>query len=323
MTSSLASLLPLFDRLRAADANFALATVIATEGPTYSKTGELMIIAPDGEYAGLLSGGCLEGDLAQHAAEVLRSGVPQQLRYDGRSPDDALFGLGSGCEGAINILLQRTGPAENWEPLTQLAAGWRRGTATDYALVVRSADPQLRVGSVIFGGHAHRADAGVQFLQLHQRAPLRLLLLGAGPDATPVANLAVTLGWQVEVRDHRPSYVRSEKFPGAKALCLRPEEWDPTADGGYDAAVVMSHHLLTDLAWLRGLATSTTPYIGLLGPASRRDRLLRELGTAAASLRARLHAPVGLDIGADSPQTIAVAIVAQIQSLQARSRRTV
>jgi xanthine dehydrogenase accessory factor len=116
--------------------------------------------------------------------------------------------------------------------------------------------------------------------------------------------------------------VRADRFPGAQVLCLRPEEWDPTSSGAFDAAVIMSHHLLTDLAWLRALAATATPYIGLLGPTSRRDRLLRELGTAAAALLTRLHAPVGLDIGADSPQTIAIAIVAQIQSLCARSGRT-
>src|ERR1044071_9649317 len=116
---SLHRLLPLFDRARASDEPLVLATVIRTGGSTYAKPGAQMLIAADGEYAGLLSGGCLEGDLREHARDVARTGAARIVSYDLRSTTDQLFGLGAGCEGAMDILLTRCGPAvEGWQPLT-------------------------------------------------------------------------------------------------------------------------------------------------------------------------------------------------------------
>jgi xanthine/CO dehydrogenase XdhC/CoxF family maturation factor len=169
------------------------------------------------------------------------------------------------------------------------------------------------------GGHDQRNSATIYpprppMLYTELRPLPRLLVLGAGQDAVPVVNLADTLGWRVTLVDHRPAYLDRPGFAGAETRVCAPA--DELADRvplpTFAAAIVMSHHLATDRRHLVTLAGSRVPYIGLLGPPGRRDRLLRELGTAAEGLAARLHGPAGLDIGADSPESIALAILAQI-----------
>jgi len=146
--------------------------------------------------------------------------------------------------------------------------------------------------------------------------PARILLLGAGPDALPVVDLAVRLGWKVTLVDHRAAYAVPAHFPGAERVVLtRPETLSSAVDlTRFVAAVVMSHHLPSDLAYLRVLAAGAIPYVGLLGPAVRRERLLADLGADAGGLEGRLHAPVGLPLGGRSPESIALAIIAQLHA---------
>jgi xanthine dehydrogenase accessory factor len=144
---SLHRLLPLFDRARASDRPLVLATVIRTGGSTYAKPGAQMLIADDGEYAGLLSGGCLEGDLREHAREVVASGAARIVSYDMRSSHDALFGLGAGCEGAMDVLLTRHGPhSEGWQPLTLMQSAYVCGREARIAFVVDSQRPDIPLG---------------------------------------------------------------------------------------------------------------------------------------------------------------------------------
>jgi xanthine/CO dehydrogenase XdhC/CoxF family maturation factor len=365
MSLSLRRLLPLIEREREAGRAMVLATVVHTAGPTYTKAGTLMVIAASGEYAGLLSGGCLEGDLAEHGRAVLSDGSAKLVRYDMRGPDDLLFGLGSGCEGAMDILLQRLDASNGWQPMTRLAAAWQARRGENLLLVVHSQSSALPPGSGVFlsdlepfgvtvpsravcigeslpeaGGtwadlldqakhlrrtassrFMSRALPGTDLLALIQPAPTRILLLGAGPDAQPVAELAVFLGWSVLVVDHREHYAQRARFPDCEAVLNGgPAELanllqSAAVSGEYfSAAIVMSHHLSTDCNYLRVLAASDIPYIGLLGPAARRERLLSELAGAAERLRPRLRAPIGLDLGATTPESIALAVVAEIHA---------
>jgi xanthine/CO dehydrogenase XdhC/CoxF family maturation factor len=146
--------------------------------------------------------------------------------------------------------------------------------------------------------------------------PPRILLLGAGPDTIPVVDFAARLNWKVTLVDHRSAYAVAAHFPAAERVVLaRPEELGASLDlGRFSAAVVMSHHLPSDLTYLRALAVSSIPYVGLLGPAMRRDRLVADLGADAQALRPRLHAPVGLPLGGRSPESVALSIVAQLHA---------
>ena len=341
-------MLPMYERARAERTPLVLATVVATRGSTYRKAGAQMLIGPGGRYEGILSGGCLEGDLAAHAASVLETGTPRMVRYDNGGDDDLLWGLGAGCEGGMDVWLVRLDPAANWEPLATLSRHFEQRVHARYAFVLESAAPNLPVGSTLWvtggatrlhqlpeqlaaflaapaGTDAVSPTAGiVEFDSPRVRlfvgsagVPRELLLIGGGPDALPVVEFGATLGWRVTVADHRPAYADAARFPRAsRVLLTTPLQLDQHLDlAQFDAAVVMSHHIATDLAALGTLATTQIPYVGLLGPASRRKRLLADLGTAtAAKFGARLHAPVGLELGGRDPASIALAITAEIQA---------
>src|SRR6185503_695797 len=342
--SSLGPLLPLFERERAAGRPLVLGVVVETAGSTYRKPGALMLIASDGNYAGLLSGGCLEGDLSAHAASVRESGTPRIVSYDLRGPDDLLWGLGVGCESAMKILLMRAAASNGWQPLTHLADALATHSPTAVGLVAEGTSGGLVPGTVVVGsvdgvGSGSSAPATIQAAladAAHTRTvgwlalgdtlpkvfalplalPPRVLLLGAGPDTLPVVDLASRMGWKVTLVDHRAAYAQRAHFPLAEQVVhVHADEVASRVNlSGYTAAVVMSHHLPSDLAYLRVLAACSIPYVGLLGPAIRREKLLSDLGEFATQLRPRLRAPVGLALGGRAPESIALAIVAEIHA---------
>jgi xanthine dehydrogenase accessory factor len=329
----------LLDGRAAAPHGTVLATVVATAGSTYRKAGARMSIAPDGRLVGLLSGGCLEQDLREHAATVRNERRARIVEYDMRGDDDLLYGLGAGCEGAMRILLE---PADAGTPaaaaLAHAANASRDGRSTALAIVhdgpasdlgtrgwpgAPRVDPvlaaalddvlALRTSRGLRWGEPTPTEAWVQYVA---PAP-RLLICGAGPDAEPVARHARALGWPVTVVDHRPAYLDAPaRFAGAEVARVDPARLADAVDlDRITAAVVMSHHLPSDAGYLRSLAAVASPgYVGLLGPRPRRERLLAELGPAAAGLAARLRGPVGLDVGAATPEGIALAIVAELHA---------
>jgi xanthine/CO dehydrogenase XdhC/CoxF family maturation factor len=346
MDSSLTSLLAFFAARRAAAQPLVLATVVATSGSTYRKAGARMLIDKDGTACGLLSGGCLEADLLERARAVIAGGEVQLVEYDPRTSDDPIWGLGLGCEGAMSILLQRVSGADDFRPLNRIVELALLRRPSRFATVVRSASPIWPAGTCLFAedpvteplGRAIRerlvgagsvsapglvevsAGDGVASVYLGQiEAPTHLLVLGGGPDAVPVVRAASDLGWRVSVYDHRPAYATTQHFPTAIQVIAAPTaELAARVDLSlYDAAVVMSHHLPSDLDYLRQLAGTQVRYVGLLGPRERRRRLFEELGALAAGLVERIHGPVGLDIGARTPEAIALAIVAEIHAVLA------
>jgi xanthine dehydrogenase accessory factor len=326
-------MLEFLDREMEAGHRLVAAFVIATEGSTYRKPGALMMLSSSGARCGLLSGGCLEGDLHEHAQRLL-AGDDRILErhYDGRGSDDPVWGLGLGCEGAMRILLWRL---ETGSSLTLLRGWLSAAIRREPALLeidLANGDGALSLGSALRGDADSSSPSSVlpsdratlrdgSFAVAAARVPA-LLLCGAGPDAEPVVRMASQVGWQVAVVDHRPAYVDAARFQDA----VRVATVDAAVPGalvaldGFDAAVVMSHNLVADGRYLAALAVSSIPYVGLLGPAARRERLYAELGPLAEALRPRLRAPVGLDLGGASPEAIALSIVAELQaSLHGRS----
>ena len=333
-----------FQRYRKAAEPLVLATIAETLGSTYRKAGAQMLIARDGSSAGLLSGGCLESDLMERALQVLESGRAVAVEYDTRSSDDILWGIGLGCEGAMRIVLSRLDATNDYQPFAHVEQSRHDNLATRFALIVDSRNASLPLGTALFGTDP-RLPASVREALLAQAPPLRvqgntaltleandakflivsvalpiqLLLLGAGPDAMPVAEMAGMLDWHVSIIDHRPAYATVSRFPSAKRVLAQPlSQFGAIVTSlHFDAAVVMSHHLTSDAGYLAALARTDIPYIGLLGPAPRRARLMADIGAAAALLADRLHGPIGLDIGANSSETIALAIVSEIQAVLA------
>jgi xanthine/CO dehydrogenase XdhC/CoxF family maturation factor len=335
--SLLGPLLPLFERELAAGRTVALGLLVDTAGSTYRKSGALMLIASNGDSAGLLSGGCLEGDLGEYARSVIDTGKPRLVTYDMRGGDDLIWGLGLGCEGAMHILLIPVGPHGDWQPLAHLARCLAGHEATAVGVVVESERADSPVGTVILEGTTAHPGVEATLLEASRSGragwfeavlprwrvfalplslPPKLLLLGAGPDAAPVVDFAARLNWKVTLVDHRPAYADASHFTAAERVVhARPEELLSAVNpSNFSAAVVMSHHLPSDLKYLRALAATSVPYIGLLGPAVRRERLLADLESDADKIRSRLHAPVGLAIGGRSPESIALAIIAEIHA---------
>jgi xanthine/CO dehydrogenase XdhC/CoxF family maturation factor len=260
-----------FDQRCARMEPLALVTVVETQGSTYSKAGDQMLIDAHGVGCGMLSGGCLESDLVVRAQVVLESGDDQSVTYDLASGDDDIWGLGIGCDGSMTIGLTRI-TAEN-----------------DYA-------------------------------PFELPSPIRLLVLGAGLDAIPLTRLADEIGWSCTIADHRPAYVDHAGFPGeCEKHCVEATQLAATVDlNTFDCAVVMSHQLASDREYLRQLAEVNISYVGLLGPAARKERLLSELGEHGKQLHGHLHGPAGLNLGGRGPEAIALSIVAQIQQALAQ-----
>lgn len=299
-----------FEKERRAENPLVAAFVIATQGSTYRKPGATMLFSVAGERCGLLSGGCLEGDLQDHALDLLRGKTRTFVKtYDSRGSDDPIWGLGLGCEGLMQVLLLRVDASCGYEPLASLFEAARSRKPAACAINIDTGE----VTSVLA---SKTSLIGEIFTITAERVP-SLLICGAGPDAEPVASLASMLGWSVTVVDHRPAYVDAKRFV-RKVRLLQVDAGDlhqHVTLEDFDAAVVMSHHLVADGQYLGVLANSSVPYVGLLGPAARRERLFAELGETATALRPRLRAPVGLDLGGRTPEAIALSIVAEIQAV--------
>ncbi len=286
---------------RAAEADF-LATVVETSGSVYRRPGARMLIARGRPLHGLVSGGCLESDLAERAL----SG-PQLVTYDNASGAEELWGAGVGCNGVISLWL---------EPLTpRLLTFWRECLAARRpgrtALLYRAATSAFQPGQRWYDdeipvawqrGHYQTSDWSVWVEQL--QPPPQLVVCGAGPDAVPVVQGALTLGWDVRLVDHRPAFLDNEQFAGAERA-----RHDLQVRQG-ESVVVMSHNLEKDRAYLDLALASEAGYIGMLGPRERTRRLLNGRPDE------RVHGPVGLDIGSQTPQEIALAILAEIMAVQ-------
>jgi xanthine/CO dehydrogenase XdhC/CoxF family maturation factor len=336
-----------FDGWRAKGEPLVLATVFETLGSTYSKAGHRILLAANGDYRGLVSGGCLEGDLAERARNVVASDRATAVTYDLRDAADELWGLGVGCNGLLRVFLQPLLAERSYQPFRAIAECLIGTEPAAVATVIESSDASLPAGAtavvratthegfgfagavpaaliagangVLEGGARFVTESGVSILYAPLRPIPKLLVLGAGLDAVPLVGMALELGWLVTVADHRPAYLARSGFERAdRTVLVEPDELASSLPlSEFDAVVVMTHHLPTDrkyLAQLAELAELDNRYVGVLGPRARRERLVADLGAAAEPLRARLKGPVGLDIGADSPESIALSILAELQS---------
>lgn len=332
-----------------------LATVVRVVGSSYGGVGTRMVVRVDGTTVGLVSGGCLESDLCAHAIEVHATGRARVVTYDTRADDDAVWGLGLGCNGLIDVLLQPLSP----ERATASAELLATALSADEPLVIATVthagpsngDPAVGTqalfatdgirsvgdwgdGDVLSTARAHVGDAlatgrrgfvhqlgSTQFAFEVVTPAVRLVICGSGPDAVPLCRLARGLGWDVSLIDHRPiTEPHAARFPGARVI----ECTEAGALAGAvtlsprTAAVVMSHHFARDTDYVSALLTAGVAYVGVLGPRARTERVLAELAARSEDVPSggdALFGPVGLDLGGDGPEAIALAIVAEVSSV--------
>ncbi|MDA8194090.1 MAG: XdhC family protein [Thermaerobacter sp.] len=301
----------------------ALLTLIHVRGSAYRRPGAKMMMADDGTMSGTLSGGCLEGDLYAYAEEDMKTGRASLHHYD--LTEDAMWGLGIGCKGTIVIWIEPVDPREPfWNALAEaLAADQPVALGADLPLgnrflvwpdgrslsreeqPVHVDDTIWRQGSATIWEDGRMLDV--------MSPPARLVLAGAGHDAEPVARLALQAGFDVTVLDPRPHFNNPTRFPGVRHAVQSAQDTDPeSVAGAY--WVIMNHHQRRDEEALLLAARSRPLYLGVLGPLSRTEEMLAE--TAVEQARLPFYAPVGLNLGAETVDEVAISIVSELLSVR-------
>ncbi len=328
----------------------ALATIVKVRGSSYRSPGARMLITDDGKWVGSISGGCLEGDALRKARQVMANLQPMTVTYDTREESNQNLGIGLGCNGVIDVLIepidlsQANNPINIFdsfvntsEPLTMAtifnassgvgekiilyATGESNNFFTRKELSSRVTEDLKQLfkskKSEVKSFQAEGDDVEV-FMELIQPG-ISLIIFGGGFDARPVSSLAKSLGWDVRVTDECVAHIAPLFFPTADKLSLCQREF---IDRDFDitpftACVLMSHNYEYDRDVLKKLIKTDTPYIGILGPRKRFDKMQEEFQAQEIVLSEedihRIHSPIGLDIGAETPDEIAVAIVSEIQ----------
>ena len=335
-------ILEVIREVRAAGGRSAIATVVRVRGSAYRREGARIIVREDGTHECLLSGGCLEPAVAAAAAKVIATGEPVIASYD--LEEDSLLGLGIGCSGAVDIrierveddpvtrawlqVLERAEPAVLVTPLSGVPGrmlvrgnGEVVGELSDLDLTTRAiARAQARAASPHPASGSEQVGVAELFFELTE-APPRLVIFGAGPDAGPLASLASEVGFAVTVVDARDAFLTAERFPRATLVSAHFSQFPELVTlEASSFVVVMNHHLERDQGSLRFALMSDAHYVGVLGPRSRYEKLLSGLrregyGPSEASL-SRVWNPIGLSLGAESPEEIAVSIVGELLAIR-------
>lgn len=375
----LVEILDAIERYAAAGEPMALATIVGVRGSTYRRQGARLLLTRSQQMVGNISGGCLESDVMVVADEVMTSGKARLVTYDLTADDDVVWGLGLGCNGAVDIFVEPVDPSAEIFALYRQAIAEERSLAVvtvlgggapagpgPFAQPRRDASPgadqsewpgagrRLAVwvdgtrigtlGGATMDDRAARAGTAaiqegvsrilvlpapggdVQTFVEVLRPPIRLVVCGAGHDAVPVVQLAAQMGWRVVVVDSRERFLTRERFPGArqfiKAEPKHAPDRVPIDDRTY--VVVMTHNYLHDRDLLRGLLGTGAGYLGILGPRIRTEKILDELRRDGVMMsdrdRGRIFGPLGLDIGGETPEEIALAVVGEIQTVESGRR---
>ncbi len=318
-----------------------LATVVDLKGSGYRLPGARMLIRANGDATGTVSGGCLEADVLERAKRVLQTGTAEVFTYDTTTNEDSVFSLNMGCRGVLRVLMEAID--EGSEVIRYIRSVYEKRIAVCGAVVISSELASLPIGKRIACDDAvpeiptvaddlrtfsdSRSNyetitykVGDSFIELafeRISPPIQLHILGAGADAVPLAETAHLLGWEVNVCDHRPAFLTEARFPNCGALVPLDSDVAPEWDvDGLAAFILMNHNYDRDKAMLPGALRSNAFYVGALGPKKRTQQMLDELGDPFSKEElSRLRAPAGLDIGGDTPEAIAISIIAEIQSV--------
>jgi xanthine dehydrogenase accessory factor len=346
----LRTILTEFDKIDFSKRKAAMATVVKVAGSSYRSPGARMLITDDGRWVGSISGGCLEGDALRKARLVMESGKALTVTYDTREESNQKLGIGLGCNGVIDVLIEAVTPtiSDNIAMLKSIVANNR---TVALATVIR---PEANAGKKMLieenqkelnhledevlsqrirsdlraafetqrseaKMYSHQDDWTEVFIEVIQPS-ISLLIFGAGFDARPVSQIANSLGWEVTVTDECVAHIAPLYFPTADKLSLCNRSFidrDFKIDA-YTACILMSHNYEYDRDVLRKVIKTNTGYIGILGPRKRFDKMLAEFKNEGFNLAngelERIHSPIGLDIGAETPDEIAISIIAEIQS---------
>ncbi|MBW8687007.1 XdhC family protein [Chitinophaga rhizophila] len=332
----------------------ALATVVHVEGSSYRRPGARMLVTEDGVMTGAISGGCLEGDALRRALLAIIQQQNKLVTYDTTDDDDARIGVQLGCNGIVHILFEPIDPESPHHPILLLEqvlekredavlvtlfrlnqAAQQPGTCLRYSggtFAGSLEEGELKTAIVndaleVFGRKQGMVKQyGDEKPALHGfveilKPPVSLIIAGAGNDAIPLVQIAGIQGWHTTVVDGRALYATPARFPEARKVIVSKakEVLDKVSIDERTVFVLMTHNYNYDLALLELLLQKEVPYIGTLGPRSKLERMLDELTAKGVHIsdedRARIHGPVGLDIGAETAEEIALSVTAEIKSV--------
>ena len=338
-------------RVSAEGRRAALATVVRVEGSAYRRPGARMLVADDGETTGVLSGGCLEQDVSKRALEVIKLREARLITYDTSSDEDIVWGLGIGCSGIVQIVIEpladyddkiiafleqctvSEGPGVlatviESEQKSGIAIGTRTFLSPVEQSIVGVISPELflDVSAAASSGRSINrryrvGDDAIEFFINVIEPIVPLVIFGAGDDVLPVVELARNLGWRTTVVDTRARRSSLKRFEAADKVLLTPPENVSSEVRITDRTVVlvMTHNYLHDLELLTWLLNTPLRYLGCLGPRARAERLVSEITGGNVELAAtyfgQLHAPAGLDIGAETSREIALSIISEIRAV--------
>ena len=316
-----------------------LATVVDVKGSSYRLPGAKMLILENGDTFGTVSGGCLEADVLERAKRVLKTGNPQIFVYDTTDEQDSVFSLNMGCRGIVRILLESVRHNDFLDFLQNCYAKNIYGIA---ATLISGDETDIGKRAFFDKGGFVKGDLEVEkllkdFVKIDKSSiktydfgevffeliapPVELNIFGAGADAVPLAEIAKNLGWRVRVIDHRTAFANRERFANADEMIIsRPENAEENVKISENSvSVVMTHNYEHDKNLLHFLLKSNARYVGALGPKNRAENILQDFEiegiTISETELEKLYAPVGLDIGADTPEAIALSIIAEIQAV--------
>ena len=350
--SEITDVLAAIEGLAARGERMALATIVAVRGSTYRRPGARLLVPEDGTPVGNISGGCLEGDVADMARVVMDEGRARLAGWDLTADDDAVWGLGLGCNGAIEVFIEPAERAAEVAGALRMALEEERpicvvtavesnddAVAPGARIVVRPAgEPEGSLGAPEIDAEAVAAArelleaersevrtfaGGVRAFVEVLEPPVRLAICGAGHDAIPLVRAASVLGWRAVVIDDREAFLTRDRFPEASGFVHVDAPEEAAKAAAVDTrtfVVVMTHNFLRDKAYLRSLLPSPAAYVGMLGPAARTQRLLMELADEGVEVtperRESIHGPAGLDLGSEGPEEIAQSILAEIVAVR-------
>lgn len=315
MTHEFIEIMNYYTKAHSSGTSCVLATVVSLEGSGYRRPGVRMLLSENGREIGAVSGGCVEKDIRRQAQEVFQSGVPRMMTYDGR------FRLG--CEGKLHILLEPFQPGpETLEVFNETMESRATFRVESFYSLKEGHDSdmgsllELRKGSFAF---RPGFQSGVEIEKFTQEMTprMRLVIFGAEHDTVTLCQIASAMGWEVVVVVPADEAKTERFFPGISELkSVTPETFNLNFVDAHCAVVVMTHSYVKDLQYLLKLSEMVPGYLGILGPARRRERLLGDLIERNPDVPMEfvecIHGPAGLDIGAETAQEITVSIIAEI-----------
>ncbi len=298
------------------DTEWVLGTVYRTEGSAYRKAGAMMLIDGRGQQHGLLSGGCLEADIVRNARKAMMTEKVVMLEYDGNDEDDVFFKLGVGCGGKVYIMLQPVSPANDLG-LTDLYQALRARQTGYYRQKIGSLEATFTRDERVLPGQQIATTVsdsnGDDWLVTPIRPEPHILIVGGGPDARPVVNIAREMGWQVTLADPRPANARVDHFPRAGHILRDMSQLETyVEDHKVDAAILMAHSVSIDGDALRAIGKTRIRHLSVLGPRHRFANVLDHAGLTHQMLSCPVSSPAGLDIGGQLPESIALSILSGV-----------